>query len=127
MGNLNRMYSLKKIYHNICYAMIISVLVLKVGVIFITITTNYNAPNLADFTSPWENTKQAHYIDLFTNSAILYSPLVSDYIDKSILGFPTKHITVNRDIVFSQEKTITQFFPVPSICSHTGIYMCLRL
>lgn len=60
-------------------------------------------------------------------------PLTTTSIEPTVTttGFNHKPLDVKQRTPFAEmlttPRTTPQYFPVPKICSHTGIFLCLRL
>ncbi|MDX9848439.1 MAG: hypothetical protein RBT74_15770 [Tenuifilaceae bacterium] len=97
-------------------------LVAKV-MVFCSISSNLANP----VASEWQYSQQIESVDLYaqTSSTSVVNPVeigngfYSNSIDVKIRNSSFE--------VYRSYKVLPQYFPTPRICSHTGIFLCLRL
>lgn len=121
------MLYLRNLYLRLCYVLIFTVLTLKIGFFFTTITFNNTSSIIESITTIFGSEGSFQLFDLFSNSTSNENKDFVDFKAKFLISFLIKPQALSNVVFEVEEKSSRQFFPIPSICSHTGIFLCLRL
>ncbi|PKP44080.1 MAG: hypothetical protein CVT95_11400 [Bacteroidetes bacterium HGW-Bacteroidetes-12] len=119
------MFSSKETFIKLCYTLILSAIMLKVSILCVSFSADKNFNKFQDY-SIWGN--ESHkYVDLLPQSIIvgIYEVFENSHKYPNTIQFANQ--INNQQYNILQRRPYQQFFPEPSICSHTGIYLCLRL
>lgn len=116
------MIEVKKYSRQSFSVLAIVALVAKV-MVFCSISLSFANP----VASEWQYSQQIESVDLYaqTSTTSVVNPI------ETANGFYCNSIDVklrNSSVeVYRSNKVLPQYFPVSRICSHTGIFLCLRL
>jgi len=66
-------------------------------------------------------------VDLFAQSHSAASVEVNSQHDVIYSPIQGERVEEQRSIALAVPKVPKQYYPIPRICSHTGIFLCLRL
>jgi hypothetical protein len=100
--------------------------VLKAGLLCFSITEGIELSQLRH-SYQGENDQPSHLFNLFSQSIINQDFEVLDQSQKLPRVLYASKLVEHPFSTYTPNKVVQQFFPSPSICSHTGIYLCLRL
>jgi hypothetical protein len=120
------MIPFKDLFIKVCYLLVLSSITLKACLLCFSITEGLDSSQI-HHSFQGESEQQSQLVDLFSQSIINWDFEILDHSQKLPRTLNISKLVEHLHSTFTPNRIVQQFFPSPSICSHTGIYLCLRL